>query len=255
MRVAQQREKSGLLKMAVSGEGVNGGVQHGGLPGPGGALDEDEPVPAGDGAGGVGLGDVQPDDLDPARRCRVVGLAVHSPRQDVLLLGEDLLARVLGSGRLDPHRTPIGVPGPFPTTVRVPGTQRGLVQAAEHALAAFQVAGIQRQPAPIRDLDLRRDHRMRVQLRIIGTRRRLPERGHRQPVRRREHPRPVHTNPRRRPEPLHMRQRRRDRLIMHCEDPLVPREGPQHTHGLRRRERRIEPGHRPHHTPVRAEAI
>lgn len=103
-----------------TGLGLDGGAQHRRLPRPGGALDEDEPVAAGDGAGGVGLGDVQPGDLDHPRRDGLVGLAVHGPREHLFLLGEDVVARVLRGGRFDPHRPPIGVPATIPAPVPGP---------------------------------------------------------------------------------------------------------------------------------------
>ena len=47
---------------------------------------------------------------DRGRWCRVVGLGVERPRQDVLLLGQDMLAGGLVRDRLDPHRPTIRSP-------------------------------------------------------------------------------------------------------------------------------------------------
>ena len=63
------------------------------------------------------------------------------------------------------------------------GAQHRLVQAAEHPLMPLQVAGVERVPAAVGGLHLGRDHGVGVDLRIIGPRRRLAERRHRQPVR------------------------------------------------------------------------
>ena len=119
----------------------------------------------------------------------------------------------------------------------------------------LQIAAVQRPPPPIERLDLRRDHCVGVQLRVIGTGRGLTERGHRQAVRVREHPIPVHPHPCRRAIALQVRERRAHGLIVHVEEPGVTGEGPQHTHRLRRRERRIKPRHRPHHRTIRPVAV
>ena len=147
-----------------------------------------------------------------------------------------------------------GLPGD-PEPLGHPGPQRGLVQAPEHPLVPFQVAGIQRPPPPIRCLHPRRDHGVGVHLGVIGTRRRLAERGHRQPVHVREHPGAVHPHACGCPKPLEMGQGRRHGLVMHFQDPRVTGEGPQDTHRLRSRERRIEPRHRPHQRAVGAVAV
>ena len=51
--------------------------------------------------------------------------------------------------------------------------QHRLVQAAEHPLMLLQIAGIERHPAALGGLHLRRDHGMGMDLRVIGPRRRL----------------------------------------------------------------------------------
>ena len=63
------------------------------------------------------------------------------------------------------------------------GTEDGLVETADHPLVSLQVAGIERVPAAVGGLDLGRDDGVGVDLRIVGPRRRLTERRHRQPVR------------------------------------------------------------------------
>ena len=68
-------------------------------------------------------------------------------------------------------------------------------------------------------------------------------------------PAAVTADPRRRPEPLQMRQRRRDGDIVSLQEPVVARQRPAHRHRLRRRERRIKPGHRVHHPPISSDAI
>ena len=68
-------------------------------------------------------------------------------------------------------------------TVGELGAQDRLVEAAEHPLVPLQVAGVERQPATVRRLHLGGDDGVGVDLWIVGPRRRLAERRHRQPVR------------------------------------------------------------------------
>ena len=70
-----------------------------------------------------------------------------------------------------------------PVAVGQLGAQHRLVQAAQHPLVALQVAGVERQPPPVVGLDLGRDDGVGVHLRVVGPRRRLAERRHRQPER------------------------------------------------------------------------
>ena len=98
-----------------------------------------------------------------------------------------------------------------PVAVGQLGAQHRLVQAAQHPLVALQVAGVQRQPPPVVGLDLGRDDGVGVQLRVIGPRRRLAERRHRQPERVGVQAAAVDPHPGRRPEPLQMLERRASR--------------------------------------------
>ncbi len=91
---------------------------------------------------------------------------------------------------------------------------------------------------------------MGVDLGVVIPRRRLPERGDRQPVTVRVQPPTVVTDPGRRPEPLQMLQRPGDGGVVGGEQPGVAGQRPPHTQRLRGRERGVEPRHRPHQTPV-----
>ena len=130
------------------------------------------------------------------------------------------------------------------------GPQHRLVEAAEHPLVPLQVAGVEGQPAAVGCLDLGRDDGVGVDLRVIGPRGGLAERGHRQPVGVRVQAAAVGADAGRRPEPLQMRQRRGDGDVVGFEEPVVAGERPPHRQRLRRRERRVEPRHRPHHPTV-----
>ena len=137
-----------------------------------------------------------------------------------------------------------------PEAVGQLGTQHRLVQAAEHPLMPLQVAGIQGEPATLGGLHLGRDHGVGVDLRVVGPRCRLAERGHRQPLGVGVQPAAVGADPGRRPEPFQMLQRRRHSDIVGFEQPVVTGQRPPHRQRLRRRERGIEPRHRPHHPAV-----
>ena len=119
----------------------------------------------------------------------------------------------------------------------------------------LQIAGIERHPPAVGGLHLGRDHGVGMDLRIVGTRRRLAEHRHRQTLRVRMQPAAVTADPRRRPEPLQMRQRRGDGDIVGLQEPVVARQRPAHRTGLRRRERRIKPRHRLDHPPISSDAI
>ena len=92
-------------------------------------------------------------------------------------------------------------------TVSELAAQHRLVEAAEHPLMPLQVAGIERPPAAIVGLHLRRDHGVGVDLRVIGPRRRLAERRHRQPARIGMQPATITADAGCRPEPLQMLER------------------------------------------------
>ena len=132
------------------------------------------------------------------------------------------------------------------------GAQHRLVEAAEHPLVPLQVAGVERQPATVGGLDLGRDHGVGVDLRVIGPRRRLAERRHRQPVR-------VGMQAARRSTRIRVVDPNRSRCasaarhgdVVGLEEPAVAGQRPPHRQRLRRRERRVEPRHRPHHPPAR----
>ena len=109
-----------------------------------------------------------------------------------------------------------------PEAVGQLGAQHRLVQPAEHPLMPLQVAGVERPPAAVVGLHLGRDHGVGVDLRVVGPRRRLPERGHRQPVRVGMQPAAVEADPGRRPEPLQMLERRRHGDVVGVEQPGSP---------------------------------
>ena len=119
----------------------------------------------------------------------------------------------------------------------------------------LQVAGIERPPAAIVGLHLRRDHGVGVDLRVIGPRRRLAERRHRQPARIRMQPATIATDPRRRPEPLQMLEHCVHGDVMSLEQAAVAGQPPPHRQRLRCRERRIEPRHRLHHPTITSDPI
>ena len=119
----------------------------------------------------------------------------------------------------------------------------------------LQVAGIERVPAALGGLHLGRDHGVGVDLRVIGPRRRLAERGDRQPLCVGVQPAAVGADPGRRPEPLQMLQRRRHGDVVSFEQTVVTGQRPPHRQRLRRRERGVEPRHRPHHPTVGRVAV
>ena len=86
-----------------------------------------------------------------------------------------------GRRRSRPDRSR-SAPNPTPNFAVSSAAQHRLIQATEGALVLLQHPRIQRHPPPIGGLDLRRDHQMRVELRVIQPRRRLPERRHDQPL-------------------------------------------------------------------------
>ncbi len=85
-----------------------GGVQHGGLAGPGRPDDQHQPVMSRDSGGGFGLHHVETNRGDGGGWCWRVELSVDRPGDDVFFLGEDVIAGVVAGGRFDPHRTSIG---------------------------------------------------------------------------------------------------------------------------------------------------
>ena len=142
--------------------------------------------------------------------------------------------------------------GPHATPYRWDSSaaQHRLVETAQHPLVTLQVAGVQRQPPTVRGLHLGRDDRVGVQLRVIGPRRGLAERRHRQPARVQVEAAAVGPHPGRGPEPLQVLERGGHGDVVSFQQAGVAGEGPPHTHGLRRREGRIETCHRPHRRPV-----
>ncbi len=113
------------------------------------------------------------------------------------------------------------------------GAQHRLIEVAEGLLILLQRQRIQRIPATIRGLDLRRDHHMGMQLRIIRTARRLTKHPHRQPTRLRMQSGAVRADPCRRAVLLHHRHDRVDGDVVTLGEPLVTRQCPQHRQRLR----------------------
>ena len=108
------------------------------------------------------------------------------------------------------------------------GAEDGLVEAAEHPLVPLQVAGVERVPAAVGCLDLGGDDGVGVDLRVVGSRRGLTERRHREPVRVRVQAAAVGSDAGRRPEPLEVRQRRSDGDVVRFEQPVVAGQRPPH---------------------------
>ena len=214
------------------------------------------------------IGDTDPRLTHPRIHRRLPGQRGPFPPRRITTLPHPELLDLHGERRVDLHRPlrqhrqqlgrdtgDVGLAVDYrfprhPEPLPHPGTESGLVQATQHPLVVFQVAGIQRPPPPIHGLDFGGDDGVGVDLRIIRPRRRLPKRRHRQPARLREHPAPVHPYPGCRPEPLQMGERDPNRGIVDLEPGGVAGEGPQDAHRLRRRERRVEPGDRPHDLPI-----
>ena len=130
-----------------------------------------------------------------------------------------------------------------------------LVEAAEHPLMPLQVAGIERPPTAIVGLHLRRHDDVRVDLGVIGPRRRLAERRHRQTLRVRMQPSTITADPRRRPEPLQMLEHRAHGDVMGLQQAAVAGQPPPHAQRLGSRKRRIKPRHRLHHPTITSDPI
>ena len=79
--------------------------------------------------------------VDGGRRCRRVGLGLHRPGDDVLLLGEHRFGGEAGSGRFDPHRPAIRRP---PRRGRRSG--RGRRRCSSTRSADRSMASSQRRP-------------------------------------------------------------------------------------------------------------
>ena len=135
------------------------------------------------------------------------------------------------------------------------GAQHRLVQATQHPLVAFQVAGIQRPPAPVVGLHLRA--RSRRGCAAAGRRPATWSDGTSPPTTRAcrgvgggRRPAPG-SSPRTAPG-VRVPSARRGRALRAARD---RRSTPTTPHRLRGRERGVEPGHRPHHLAVRQGAI
>ena len=193
------------------------------------------------------------------RRVATLTLAelVHLHRQRVVHLGSPFrellqqLGRDAGDLGLAVHDLTEG----DAVAVGELGPQHRLIQPAQRPLMLLQHPGIQREPAAVDGLHLGRDHQMGVQLRIIQPGRRLPERPHRQPLRIGMQPAAVRTDPGRRPEPLQIVDHRPHGDVVTLGQAGVAGQRPPHRQRLRRRHRRIKPGHRPHHPTIRQRPI
>jgi hypothetical protein len=133
--------------------------------------------------------------------------------------------------------------------------QHRLVQAAQHPLLQFQIAAVEGEPAAVDRLHLGRDHGVGVDLGVVGTRRRLPERRNRQALGVGMQPAAVAAHPCGRPEPFQIGQRRGHGDVVGFKEPLIAGQPPQHRHGLRRRKRRIESADGLDHSPSGKGAI
>ncbi len=83
---------------------VDGPFQHGGLAGAGRSHDETSRSAPATAAAASACKTSRPARIDRRRRRRILGLGVHGPRQHVLFLGEDRVARELRGHRVQPHR-------------------------------------------------------------------------------------------------------------------------------------------------------
>ena len=135
------------------------------------------------------------------------------------------------------------------------GSKHGLVEVAEGLLMLLQRQRIQRQPTPIRRLDLRGDHHMGVELRVISPARRLTEHCHRQPTGLGMQTCAVGADTRRRRVLLDHRHRRGDCDVMALGETFVTGEAPQHRQRLRCRQRRVVPGDRSDRVAVLVDTI
>ena len=120
--------------------------------------------------------------------------------------------------------------------------QHGLVEGAEHALVAFDVAGVEGQPAAVDSLHLRRDQRVGVELWVVGARGRLAERRHRQAAGVGVEAATVAADARRRAVALEVGERGAYRGVVGVEEAAVAGERPQHRDRLRGGERGVEAG-------------
>ncbi len=168
--------------------------------------------------------------------------AVHLDRDHVRALRE--LVQQLGRHAGDLGLTVHDLVERHPIPGRQLGAQRRLVYVAERLLMPLQQPGVERPPTTVAGLHLRRDHDMGVQLRIVGTARRLAEHRSGQPAGVGVEPCPVRADAGRRPIPLDHRHRGVDGPVVTLGEPVVARESPQHRHRLRRRERRVIARHR-----------
>ncbi len=135
------------------------------------------------------------------------------------------------------------------------GAQHRLIHPTQRPLEPLQRPGIKCEPAPVDGLHLRGDHHMGMQLRIIQPARGLAEHCDRQALRLRVQPGAVRADPGRGPEPFDTVHHCPDCDVMTRSEAVVARQRPPHRQRLRRRQRRIEPGHRPHHTTRRRHPI
>ena len=85
-----------------------GGLEHSGLASTSRADDEHEPIVSSDSTRCGVLTVVKSVVGDRRRRVRRARLSVQRPRDDPLLLGQDVLARCLSCDGLDVHRSPVG---------------------------------------------------------------------------------------------------------------------------------------------------
>jgi hypothetical protein len=138
------------------------------------------------------------------------------------------IRRDAGDLRLSVHNLTPGEPEPGGEL----RAQQRLIQPAQHALMTLQVSGVQREPAAIQRLRLRGDDGVGVDLGVVISRRRLPERRDRQLAALGMQPPTVDPHPGRRPEPLPMLEHLRHGGVVGGEQPGVAGQRPPHAQRL-----------------------
>lgn len=139
--------------------------------------------------------------------------------------------------------------------VRELGAQHRLVEAAEGALLALEVASVEREPAAVGGPHLGGDHDVGVQLGVVLARGDLPEGSHHQAARFGVLAGAVHANPGGRPVALEVLEHASDRGVVGVEESGVAGERPPHRDRLRGGERGVEPGDGRDQLPLAVEAV
>ena len=182
-------------------------------------------------------------DLRP-QRCLDFGGALGEQPEDVLRDACDLGLAVLDGFPLEAE------------AVREVVAEHGLIDAAEHSLVLLHVGAVECEPSAVAGTHLVRDHRVGVEVGVVGARCGLAELGDRETV-------GVGVEPLlgalsdagRRAEAFEVCERRGHRRVVRIEEPLVLRERPEDADRLRRGERGVEAGDSALDAPVAHRAV